>query len=63
MTEISPRRREEVVGGPGPGLALDRSGYLASKARLTPLVQPKPVCTEYSPPPPGWPSSSQLYFS
>ena len=43
--------------------ALDRSGYLASRDRLTPLVQPNPVCTEYSPPPPGWPSSSQLYFS
>ena len=63
-TEISPSRREvrrpglEEVEAP-----LDRSGYLSSRARLTPLVQPKPVCTVYSPPPPGCPSSSQLYFS
>merc|ERR1719228_152259 len=38
-------------------------GYLAKSIKATPLVQPNPSCTSYSPPPPGLPYSSQLYFS
>ncbi len=37
------------------------SPYNASSLRVTPLVQPKPSCRGYSPPPP-WPDSA-LYFS
>merc|ERR1719510_1496222 len=33
------------------------------KSMTTPLVQPKPVCTSYSPPPPAFPVSLTLYFS
>ena len=68
-TDTSPSRTEARILGllvmvvVGEAAALDMSGNLASRERLTPLVQPKPVCTWYSPPPPGWPSSSQLYFS
>ena len=66
-TDISPSKTEARILGlllvVVVVAALDISGNLASRARLTPLVHPKPVCTWYSPPPPGWPSSSQLYFS
>src|SRR5690349_25141484 len=37
-------------------------GYCASSLTSTPLVQPKPSCTGYSPPVPS-PASRTLYFS
>src|SRR6185437_8854887 len=39
-----------------------RSGYRAISARVTPLVQPNPSCSGYSPPPPGR-FCSTSYFS
>ena len=38
-TEVRRPSLEVEVG------ALDMSGYLANRVKLTPLVQPKPVCT------------------
>src|SRR5580692_1230641 len=38
-------------------------GYSAMSLRITPLVQPKPSCNGYSPPPPGRPVAMTSYFS
>ena len=35
--------------------------YLCSRSRMTPLVQPKPSCTPYSPPPPWQPLTRTSY--
>ena len=39
----------------------NRSPNIAMNSMTTPLVQPNPVCTSYSPPPPAEPVSLALY--
>lgn len=40
-----------------------RSPYLSSKSRITPFVQPKPIWTSYSPPPPCPPGTLASYWN